>query len=171
MIPITPETKIAALLEAFPGLDEQLAARVPAFAKLRNPVLRRTVAKVATVEHAARIAGLAPHEFITWLRELTGQPAGPANALAPPADEPAPEWLDTARVAARLDAEDIIAAAGHPLGEVRKALDRLEGGAILELVSPFPPLPLVDALRRSGHAAWTRSTPDGRFVTYLRRAA
>ena len=57
-LPINPETRVGALLEAYPGIDEVLISWVPAFAKLRNPMLRKTVAKVATLEQAARIGAL-----------------------------------------------------------------------------------------------------------------
>jgi hypothetical protein len=44
---IGPETTVGALLEAYPELERVLMEMAPAFAKLRNPVVRRTVAKVA----------------------------------------------------------------------------------------------------------------------------
>ncbi|MHC4830644.1 MAG: DUF1858 domain-containing protein [Planctomycetota bacterium] len=44
-LPITPETKVAQLLQHYPELEETLIAMAPAFKKLRNPVLRRSVAK------------------------------------------------------------------------------------------------------------------------------
>ena len=44
---ITSQTKVAVLLEHFPELEETLIAMAPPFKKLRNPVLRRSVAKVA----------------------------------------------------------------------------------------------------------------------------
>ncbi len=56
---ITPETKVGALLDAYPGIENQLAEWVPAFQKLQNPVLRRTVAKVVSLEQAASVGGIA----------------------------------------------------------------------------------------------------------------
>ncbi|MFI4941789.1 MAG: DUF1858 domain-containing protein [Burkholderiales bacterium] len=50
---ITPATKVADLLESWPELEEVLIAQAPAFRRLRNPVLRRTVARVATLEQEA----------------------------------------------------------------------------------------------------------------------
>ena len=44
-LPIGPETTIGALLEAYPELEGILVEMAPAFAKLRNPVVRRTVAQ------------------------------------------------------------------------------------------------------------------------------
>ena len=39
-IPITPETKVGEMLEAYPQLEEVLLEISPTFRKLRNPVLR-----------------------------------------------------------------------------------------------------------------------------------
>ena len=57
--PITPATKVAELLESWPELEEALVAQAPAFRRLKNPVLRRTVARVATLEQAAGVGGIA----------------------------------------------------------------------------------------------------------------
>ena len=48
-VEITSQTKVAELLEHFPELEETLIAMAPPFKKLRNPVLRRSVAKVASL--------------------------------------------------------------------------------------------------------------------------
>jgi hypothetical protein len=55
--PIGPEMTVGALLEAYPELESVLVEMAPAFAKLRNPVVRRTVAKVAGVADPTAVAG------------------------------------------------------------------------------------------------------------------
>lgn len=50
---ITPKTKVLQLIETYPQLEELLIEMVPTFEKLKNPVLRRTVAKIATLQQAA----------------------------------------------------------------------------------------------------------------------
>ncbi|MFH0843803.1 MAG: DUF1858 domain-containing protein [Bacteroidota bacterium] len=49
---ITPKTKVLQLIETFPELEEVLINAVPAFEKLKNPVLRKTVARIATLQQA-----------------------------------------------------------------------------------------------------------------------
>ena len=73
---ITPETRVGPLLDAHPELEDPLVAFVPAFDKLKNPVLRRTVARFATLEHAARVGGVALPEL---LAEFAALPAPPNN--------------------------------------------------------------------------------------------
>jgi hypothetical protein len=45
---ITPQTKVGELLDAYPELESILFELSPAFAKLKNPILRKTVARIAT---------------------------------------------------------------------------------------------------------------------------
>jgi len=70
---ITPKTKIFDLLEAYPELEETLIAVAPAFKKLKNPVLRNTITKVATLTQAAMIGGLKVEELIFKLRTEVDQ--------------------------------------------------------------------------------------------------
>ena len=63
-LPIGPETTVGAMIEAYPELESVLVEMAPAFAKLRNPVVRRTVAKVATLEQAAKIGGISLQAMI-----------------------------------------------------------------------------------------------------------
>ena len=46
---ITPKTKVLELIETYPELEDVLIEYAPAFKNLKNPVLRRTVAKIATL--------------------------------------------------------------------------------------------------------------------------
>ena len=66
--PITPTTKVAGLLESWPELEPVLVAQAPAFRRLKNPVLRRTVARVATLEQAAGVGGVAVRDLVAALR-------------------------------------------------------------------------------------------------------
>ncbi len=63
-IEITPSITVHALLDAYPELEEVLICIAPPFKKLRNPILRRTVAKVATLKQAASVGGVSIDELI-----------------------------------------------------------------------------------------------------------
>lgn len=167
-LPITPETKVGALLEAYPELEETLIALAPEFAKLRNPILRRTVAKVATLEQAARVGGLSAREVVSKLRAAAGQPAldGITECAATQATPP---WLDARRVECTLDADTILASGEHPLGRVRQCLATLPPGGIVCLSSSFRPEPLIAALSAAGVAVYATETAPGRHLTYFTR--
>lgn len=70
---ITPKVKVAALLDAYPQLEETLVAMSPAFGKLRNPMLRKTIARATSLNHAAQIAGISVNDMVTKLRAEVGQ--------------------------------------------------------------------------------------------------
>ena len=177
-IPITPETRVADLLEAYPTLETVLISIAPAFAKLRNPILRRTVAKVATLEQAARIGGLEARDLVRRLRDAAGMSADDASALsggsglsepaAPGGPSGAPSWVDTVVVAAAVDADAMLDRGEHPLGAVNRELARLEPGGVLVLDSSFVPAPLVDAMTRQGCDVVTVAHA-GRHRTYIRK--
>lgn len=61
---ITRETKIHHLLETYPYLLDFLAGLRPEFAKLRNPVLRNTVARVASLATVAEMGEMGVEELI-----------------------------------------------------------------------------------------------------------
>ena len=71
---ITPSVSVHALLEAYPELEEVLIGIAPLFKKLRNPLLRKSVAKVATLERASVISGVPLNELIGKLKEAVEQP-------------------------------------------------------------------------------------------------
>jgi len=169
--PITPDVRVGELLDAYPELEDVLVGLAPAFAKLRNPVLRRTVARVATLEQAARIGGLAPRDLVSRLRRAAGQDdatatEGPSGQA--PAGGPTPDWADDATVAMSIDADALLDRGKHPLGAIRTALPRLPPGALLRLDSSFVPAPLLDALRSEGYDVCTMSA-GGCHRTYVRR--
>ncbi len=70
---ITLETKIADLLNDYEGMKDILIKINPKFKKLNNPVLRRTLAKIAGVKQAAVVGGMDPMDLLNQLRKAVGQ--------------------------------------------------------------------------------------------------
>lgn len=166
-MPIHPETKVGALLEAYPGIEEQLIAWVPAFTKLKNPVLRKTVARVVTLEQAAKIGGIGIRDLVCKLREAVGQEAGEVTVAEAPASGEPPAWLREERVRFHIDADAILKTGGHPMGKVRERVAELEAGEMVCLASSFHPQPLIDMMRRGGLAVYSAEASPGRHVTYI----
>jgi hypothetical protein len=170
--PITPEMKVGDLLSAYPELEPVLVAQAPAFANLRNPVLRRTVAKVATLSQAARVGGIDARSLVRALRTAAGLDAGP-DATAGLSDETGapPPWYDASRVAATVDADAMLARGEHPLGEVQRHVQALGCDMIVCVDSGFVPAPLVDAFRKQGCRAATFTIDEGRYRTAIARGS
>ena len=166
---ITPDLKVGALLEAWPELEDELIAVAPPFAKLRNPVLRRTVAKVTSLRQAAQVGGVPLAELIGRLRAAAGLPEL-AVAEEGGDDGGRPAWLDTVTVVERYDARADLEAGAHPVGKVLPRLKTLGPDEAYELVTGFAPTPLIDKARGLGSDAHTRVEAEGVFVTTFRGA-
>ncbi|MEW5900497.1 MAG: DUF438 domain-containing protein, partial [Acidobacteriota bacterium] len=66
---LSPKTKIDDLLKKYPFLLDFLAGLSPQFAKLKSPLLRKTVGKVATLQQVAGFGGLTVAELMTKIRD------------------------------------------------------------------------------------------------------
>ncbi len=69
---ITADTRIGDLIKAYPDALEFLAAYDPHFEKLRNPLLRATVGKAATLRIASEMAGVPLDDLLSDLRAEFG---------------------------------------------------------------------------------------------------
>ena len=152
---INPGMKVAELIERWPALEDVLIAQAPAFKKLRNPILRRTVARVATLEQAAGVAGISVRDLVMKLREAAGQRVDAAEAghaeVALEDEDEIPAWFNEEHIARRVDADALLAAGQSPLTTVNQEAHELEAGQILEVTVAFRPSPLIDALRKQGY--------------------
>lgn len=160
---LSPATKVGPLLDAHPELEEVLIAISPEFARLRNPLLRRTVAWVATLEQAARIGGVPVPELVARLRRALGQ--APPEAEPPPAageaDAPPPAWVVGATPATTLSAEEVLGSGRTPVAVVSERLGAAAPGELVLLRAPFHPAPLIDAVRAKGYEVFSRPAAGG----------
>lgn len=146
---IEPAMTVGALLEAYPQAEQVLIDLAPAFAKLRNPVVRRTVAKVATLEQAAKIGGV---DLQTMIVRLGGSCVQSAARVDDPGGPP--EWVVRGRVVEEIDAEAMLDRGVHPIGKVRDAVKVLQAGELILLRAPFRPQPLIDTMTAAGRRVY-----------------
>ena len=64
---ISANTKIDELLKEYPFLEDFLITLSPKFKGLKNPIMRKTIGKVATLGKVAGIGGLEPDDFLAKL--------------------------------------------------------------------------------------------------------
>jgi Domain of unknown function (DUF1858) len=168
-VPIGPDTTVGAMLEAYPELESVLVEMAPVFAKLRNPVVRRTVAKVATLEQAAKIAGIGLQAMILRLRNATGQsaPDGELDQVAGESESAFPTLM-SGRVVEEIDADAMLERGVHPIGKIREAVGMLGPGEVVVLRSSFRPQPLIETLRRSGAAVHSSMQGETHFTWFAR---
>ncbi|MCX6280574.1 MAG: hypothetical protein NTU51_01260 [Bacteroidetes bacterium] len=61
-----------------------------------------------------------------------------------------PEWLNKANIKIRLDARPLLASGIHPLEQVIKESAGLAAGEIYEIITPFPPMPMIEKMVAAG---------------------
>ena len=167
---ISPETKVGDLLDAFPDAEAALIAIAPKFKVLKNPLLRRTVAKVATLEQAARVADMPVNELVRSLRVALGQDAGDMETGGSMAagEGDAPAWIENGFTFA-LDADALLGQGATPVGKASEALAGMEVGEVLLVRSSFQAAPLIDAMRGKGHEVFTRKIGDDAWEAWVKK--
>ena len=165
---IAPRTKVTELIDAYPQLEQILIETVPAFEKLKNPVLRKTVARITSLQQAAALGGVNVEGLINRLRKEVGQDLFSGGAAEAYVTEQ-PGWFSETRVVDELDAGEMLAAGEQPVNQVIADLQTLGQGDIYRLLAPFMPAPLVDKASSLGISHWVTQDRDQEFVIYFCR--
>lgn len=163
---ITPKTKVLELIETYPDLEDVLIEYVPAFKKLKNPVLRKTVAKIATLQQAAAIGNVKTEELINRLRKEVGQEII-VGETGTGYNYEKPGWFSEEKITIRFNAAEMLAAGEHPVNQVMADLKQLEAGKIYQLKAPFLTAPIIDKAASLGLKHWIDKRNDNEFYIYF----
>jgi hypothetical protein len=167
---ITPDSRLGELLERWPGLEDVLLELSPHFRALKNPVLRRTIAKVATLRQVSKVSGVALGVLVEKLRAGAGLPAVRwADGEGEVAAE-RPSWAAESAATRTRDARAAIEAGEHPMPGVMADLAALPEGGTYQLLTPFVPAPLVDLARGKGFVAHSVVEGDALVRTFFRKS-
>ncbi len=166
---ITLQTTIAELLNDYEGMKDILIGINPKFKKLNNPILRRTLAKVATVKQAAFVGSMDPLELLNALRKAVGQSQidERIEKVSEPSSE-LPSWYEEPK--AVLNANDLLAEDKNPLAEVVITFKKLKTGDIIELHADFWPEPLIEELEKKGYLVACQKVDEKLFKTFIKKA-
>lgn len=165
---ITPKTKIYDLLEAFPELEDTLIISAPEFKKLKNPVLRKTIARVTNISQAATIGGLNVEELVNRLREKAGQ--GKIEQLDDAGNKyvtDRPDWFTEEKIAGTIDINEMLNKGEQPVHEVLSEIKKLNESEILELITSFVPAPLLDKTLSLNYRHWLSKRSDREYRVYF----
>lgn len=168
--PIGVDDLVGNVLARDEALVEVFVRHSLAFDKLRNPVLRRTMAKLVSVRQAAGVAGVSPEALCRDLNAALGLdlPSGQEAAATPTVPEPAPQST-VARVSppaslreVALDLRDDLRRGQEPFSRIMAAVGTLGEGEVLRLRTIFEPEPLYAVLARRGlqHATEAHAADD-----------
>ena len=163
---ITPKTKVLQLIETYPELEETLIEIVPAFKKLKNPILRRTVAKIASLQQAAAIGNMKVEELINHLRKQVGQDLVMEESESQ-YNTIQPSWFSRDLIKTTFDVREMLEAGEHPVAQVMEDIKRLDAGAIYKLSAPFLPAPLIDKATSLGAKHWVVKEGENSYLVYF----
>lgn len=171
--PILASDKISDILKRHPDLLEVLVELSPAFAKLRNPVVRRVQTRLVTVAQAASIAGLEPPDLTHRLNMAAGITHSPGDSAVTPntnAKAIEPDWLQGVTVAQELDARPIMERGEEPFKQIVTTAQSVASGSAFRLIAGFEPSPLYGVLEKQGFAHFTQRQADDHWeVTFCRK--
>lgn len=163
---ITPKTKVLQLIESYPQLEDVLIDYVPAFKKLKNPVLRKTVARIATLQQAASIGNVKVEDLINRLRKEVGQDSFSENTNTD-YNYQKPEWFDKNKITTEFDVREMLSAGEHPVNQVIADLNKVQPGSIYKLIAPFLPAPLIDKASSLQIEHWIVKESKELFIIYF----
>jgi hypothetical protein len=167
-LPIWPSTKIHALLERYPELENVLVELAPPFKKLRNPFLRKGIARVASLKQAAAVGGMPVNDLVNHLRSVVGQEPVTCEDVSPHetyySDEP--PWFAEAKIVNTIDERDSDRDK-MPIAAVLQKGAQLQPGEVLELITTFLPAPGIDIIKAKGLRVWSVQESPELIRTYI----
>jgi hypothetical protein len=161
---ITSQSKLFDVLEAYPVLEAQIVNIAPPFHNLKNPVLRRTVGKIATLEKVAQIGGMDVGNLVNTLRRAVGQEELGAESTANfvveiPRLADDPTWI-AGEPQFTLNGTELLQRGEVPLGRVNELLGQIEPGRFILLVTNFEPTPILEAMQKQNRKIFHKIHPN-----------
>jgi len=176
MVPVRASDVVSDVLIRDESLVEVLVTHAPALSKLRNRAMRRVMARLVTVEQAARLAKVSPDLLVLELNRALGIQASDADPHTSSADAPTPgsqapptsHPLDAHIV--ELDVREDLRAGREPFSTIMHAVAALDASDVFRLRAPFEPVPLCTVLRKRGFACETEEHGPDDWSAWFWRA-
>jgi hypothetical protein len=166
---ITPDIKIHELLETYPELEDVLIEISPLFIKLKNPVLRRTIARVTTLKQASVVGKVSLNDMINKLRTAAGQ--SPAEIISEKGRQAEkPEWAKDENIKIEYDAREDLDSGIQPLNRVVRETKEFQTGEKYLLITAFVPAPMIELLQNSGFECYSEILSDREVRNYFQKS-
>ena len=155
------------MLETYPELEDVLIGIAAPFKKLKNPILRRSVAKVATIKHISSVGKVPLNELINRLRKAVGQ-----TEILEQYDEenyfqPKPEWFSDDKISVSINESKLENKDRMTLTVIMKEAKNVKSGEIIELITTFLPAPGIDIMKSKGYSVWSVKSDDDIIRSYF----
>jgi uncharacterized protein (DUF2249 family) len=80
-----------------------------------------------------------------------------------------PAWLISSNIIKTLDARPLLAQGIHPLEMVQEETAALNPGEIFEIITPFPPVPMIEKMAAAGFETHSAPEGDGLYHTFFKK--
>ncbi|MGH7624240.1 MAG: DUF2249 domain-containing protein [Gemmatimonadaceae bacterium] len=176
MVPVRRSDVVSDVLVRDESLVDVLVQHAPALSKLRNRAMRRVMARLVTVEQAARLAKVSPDLLVRELNRALGIQAGEADprnsatdAPVPPAHAAAASRPLDAHVV-ELDVREDLRSGREPFSTIMRTVAALDASDVLRLRATFEPVPLCAVLGKRGFACETEEHGPDDWSAWFWRA-
>jgi hypothetical protein len=164
---ITPTVTVHSLLNEYPELEEVLIGIAPPFKKLKNPILRKSIAKVATIKHISSVGNVPLDELIEKLREAVGQNSTSESFSDQNYYGKQPDWFAPEKIVLTIEEDKLEDKDRMTLTVILKEAKKVSKGEIIELITSFLPAPGIDILKSKNYSVWTKKEGDDVIKSYF----
>jgi uncharacterized protein (DUF2249 family) len=168
MKPINANTKIAYLLKAHPDAMETIISIDPKFETLRNPKLRKELAKRTSIAMASKMAGCEVGDFFSKLKPLGFEIDTETKAVLEDKKElPAFITTLTKNQIIDFDVRELLASGNDPLTLILDKVKSVRDGEALKVINTFEPVPLIKMLEKQGFDVYADIISNELVETYF----
>lgn len=173
--PISPQDRVSDVLARDETLVDVFVRQAPHFAKLRNRAMRRIMARLITVEQAARTANIPVDLLVRELNAALGIEGDcPPQSLVRMKDRSSDDARQHPASASvvDLDVREDLRSGREPFSRIMSAVAALRDDHVLRLRTTFEPVPLFNVLGKRGFVHESEAcAPDDWSVWFWRAAA
>lgn len=166
-IEINPSTKVYDLLNTYPELEETLIGIAPPFKKLRNPILRKSIAKIATLKNISSVGNIPLNELINKIKKAVGQKITDDQYEDEEYFGVKPDWFSTDKISISIDEEKSKNKDQMTIVAILKEARNVKQGEIIELITTFLPAPGIDTMKSKGYSVWTIKEENNLIKSYF----
>ncbi len=168
---IEAKTKLFDVLDEYPDLEDKIMTIAPPFKNLKNPLLRKTVGKLTTIEKIAGIGNLEVTDLVNQLRREAGQPELTGEIETDLQwQEGEPLWIK-GEAKQIIDGTEMLSRGEHPLQMMNKLMTELEPNQFLLLKTNFKPIPLIDEMQKQNYTVYSRVLDEesDQHLTFIKK--
>ena len=168
---IKANSKLFDIFNSYPNLEAKIMDLAPPFKNLQNPILRKTVGKLATVEKVARIGNMEVIDLVNLLRREVGQTEIQSSVVTETEwQEGEPEWIK-GEPRQMIDGTEMLSRGEHPLQKVNQVMRDLKKSEFIVLSTNFKPIPLIDEMEKQEYVVYTKTISDqpDQYLTFIRK--